>query len=228
MVPTLLYLLFKKLRKQDWTQIKNHLLSRLFTRSNQIIATLLVLLLLASVVLAAQKYVRNYKIMRKGSEIGWANLEQKTDSNTTTITMGTEVKVRFIFSFETVGREISQFRVGKLERSYFYRKTNGNIKADRNTKLVGNNYEVENKDRTKLNISPVTYNTLCMYFQEPVNIRNVYSDNYQRFLDIEKQSDGGYRIVSSDDTSNTFYYSRGICYRVKIDHSFYSAELLLK
>jgi len=228
MVTTLLYLLFRKLRKYDWTQIKRQFVARLFSRSNQIIATLLILLLLASVVLVAQKQVRSYTIMRKGSEVGWTTVERKTDSNLTTLTMGTEVKVRFIFSFESKAQEVSTFRDGRLQQSYYYRKTNGSIKANRNMRLVGNNYEVDDKDKTRLNISPVTYNTLCMYFQEPVNIRKVYSDNHQRLLDIEKQPDGGYRIVSPDNTSNTFYYSSGICYWIKINHSSYSVELRLK
>ncbi len=228
MVPTLLYLLFKKLRKQDWAQIKKSIAPRLLFRSNHLVAILLVLLLLISVAVVAQKQVRNYKVVRKGSEIGWASIERKRDSDSTTLTMSMEVKVRFIFTFESAAKEISQFRGGKLQHSYYYRKTNGDIKADRHTRLTGDNYEVENKERTRLNISPVTYNTLCMYFQEPVNVPKAYSDNHQCFLDIKKLSDGGYRIVSPDDTSNTFYYTGGICYKVKINHSFYSAELLLK
>jgi hypothetical protein len=131
-------------------------------------------------------------------------------------------------SYQSTIKEVSRFREGKLQHSYYFKKTNGNVKADRNTRLVGNIYEIQDKNKTKLNITPVTYNTLCMYFQEPVTIRKVYSDNHQRFLDIEKEKDGGYRIVSPDNTTNTFYYSAGICYRVKIDHSFYSAELRIK
>ena len=129
MVPTLLYLLFKKLSKQNWRRIKRNFISRLFSRSNQVIGVLIVLLLLVSFVLTAQKQSRNYKVLRNGSEIGWLNVERQTDSNATTISMGTEVKVRFIFSFESAAKEVSQFRDGKLQHSYYYRKTNGNVKA---------------------------------------------------------------------------------------------------
>src|SRR6266536_5766058 len=114
MLPALLYLLFKKLRKQDWGKMKRNLSSRLFIRSNQIIVTLVVLLLLVSFVLTAQKQLRNYKVMRNGSEIGWVNLEKLTDSNNTTINMGSEVKTRFLFTFSSAAKEISEFRDGKL------------------------------------------------------------------------------------------------------------------
>jgi hypothetical protein len=228
MIPALLYLLFKKLKSHHWQIKKVNLYSWLFLRSSQMIFTFIVILLLLSIVLSAQKQTRNYKIMRKGSEVGWVHVERQTDSNTTTITMGTEVKIRFIFTYESAAREVSQFRDGKLQHSYYYRKTNGNVKADRHTYLVGNSYEVGESQKVKLNISPVAYNTLCMYFQEPVNVNKVYSDNHQCCLDIIKESDGGYSFTSSDGTTNTFYYRGGICYKVKLDHSFYSAVLLLK
>lgn len=229
MVPTLLYLLFKKLRKQNWGTIKRHLISRLFIRSNQIIATLVMLLLLISFVLAAQKQSRYYKIMRRGSEIGWLSLEKLTDSNTTTISMGSEVKTSLLFTFSSSSKEISQFRDGKLYYSYVFRKMNGNVKADRHTRFVGNSYEVEDKsDKVILPVSSVTYNTLSMYFQEPLTQKKVYSDNHQRFLDIEKKPDGAYVFNAPDGVCSSFYYTSGVCYKVKLDHAFYSATLILK
>jgi hypothetical protein len=228
MVPALLYLLYKKLRQQDWKKIKNDLHSRLMVRSNKIIFMLTVLLLFLSFVLSAQSLSRNYKIVRKDKEIGWANIQRTVDSNAVFYAFASEVKTSFLFTFSSYAREISEFRDGTLRHSYFYRKLNGSIKADRHTRLIGGNYEVDNKaEKTKLNIVPVSYNTLCMYFEEPVGRKQVYSDNYQCFLDIKKESDGGYTITY-DGTSNSFYYSKGICTRIEINSSFYSATLILK
>jgi hypothetical protein len=229
MIPALLYLLFKRLRKNGHSSnpIKNFF--RSLTGSHRLMFGLLILLLLISVVLSAQKLSRSYKVIRSGNEIGWLTVEKQTDSNATTITMATKVHFRFILAYESFARETSQFVNGTLQHSYYYRKTNGSIKADRHTYLVGNDYEVaENPARRKLNISPVTYNSLCMYFQEPVGLKQVYSDNHQKFLEIEKKPDGGYCVSQPDGITNTFYYSGGTCYKVKINHSFYSATLLLK
>lgn len=228
MVPTLLYLLFKKLRKQDWRRIKRNFFSHLFIRSNQIVLVFVILLLLLSFVLSAQPQMRNYKVMRKGNEIGWVSILKTIDSNAVFFTFASEIKTSFLFTFSSSAREISEFRDGTLRHSYFYRKMNGSIKTDRHTRLMGNNYEVQNKsERAKLDIVPVTFNTLCMYFQEPVGRTQVYSDNYQRFLDIKKGSDGAYTI-SYDGTSNSFYYSNGICNKVEINSTFYSATLIPK
>lgn len=224
MVPTLLYLLFKKLRKQDWRKIKTNLFSQLFIRSNQVYFMLLILLLLLSFVLSAQS--RHYKVVRKGSEIGWVSVEKKADSNATVISFASEIKTSLILTFSSAAREVSEFRDGTLSHSYFYRRMNGKIKADRHTHLIGSNYEVDDKEKTKLGIVPVTYNTLCMYFQEPIGRQQVYSDNYQCLLDIKKAGDG-YMIKSSDGTCNTFYYTNGVCYKVEINSTFYSATLLL-
>jgi hypothetical protein len=228
MVPTLIYLLFKKLRKQDWRKIKRNFFSRLFIRSNQIILSLVILLLLISFVLSAQPQMRNYKVMRKGHEIGWVSILRTIDSNAVFFNFASEIRTSFLFTFSSSAREMSEFRDGTLRHSYFYRKMNGNIKTDRHTRLIGSNYEVQNKsEKTKLDIVPVTFNTLCMYFQEPIGREQVYSDNFQRFLDINRASDGAYTI-SYDGTSNSFYYSNGICNKVEINSTFYSATLLLK
>ena len=224
MIPTLIYLLVKRLKKQNW-QFKN--IRFLSLQPYLLILTLLAAALLLSICLSAQPMVRHYKIMRKGSEVGWAKVEKQTDSNTTTITMTNDVKLRFIFSYESTAKEISWFRDGKLQHSYYYRKTNGSIKADRHMYLVNDGYEVGESRKEKLNIGPVAYNTLSMYFQEPIGMTSVYSDNHQCFLALRKESDGGYSFTSSDGTINIFYYRGGICYKVQIDHSLYSATMLL-
>src|SRR4030095_6502412 len=136
MVPTLLYLLFKKLRKQNWAQIKQNLFQRISSRLTGIVASTIFLLLLISIALAAKTQVRNFKITRKGSEIGWTTVQRSTDGNGTTFTLNSEVKVQLILTYQSVIKEISQFRNGKLEHSYYYRRTNGSTKADRHTKLV--------------------------------------------------------------------------------------------
>jgi hypothetical protein len=229
MVPVFLYLLFKKIRHHNWHKMKRDLFSRLFIRRTQIIITLIILFLLISFILSAQQQSRTYKVIRKGDEIGWVNLDKKIDSNKTTITMQSEVKVRFIFTFSSVAKEVSEFRDGKLNHSYFYRKRNGDVKADRHIRLSGNGYEVEDiSEKRSLNILPVTYNTLCMYFDEPINLKKVYSENYQCFLDIDRKSDGAYYVTGTDGNSTSFYYRNGICYKVKLDYNFYSATLVLK
>jgi hypothetical protein len=229
MVPALLYLLLKKLRHQNWGKMRRNFVSRLFIARNRIIIALVVILLLISFVLAAQEQNLSYKIIRKGDEIGWVNLVKKTDNNNTIITMQSEVEVTFIFTFSSVAKEVSEFRNGKLNHSYFFRKRNGDVKADRHTHLTSNGYEVESKsEKKKLNILPVTFNTLCMYFEEPVNLKKVYSDNYQCLLDIDKKPDGAYQVTGTDGNITSFYYRDGRCYKVKLDYNFYSATLILK
>jgi hypothetical protein len=66
-----------------------------------------------------------------------------------------------------------------------------------------------------------------MYFEEPVGIKEVYSDNCQCLLNITKEADGGYSITS-DGATNKFFYVYGICCRVEIDSRFYSATLHLR
>jgi len=105
---------------------------------------------------------------------------------------------------------------------------NGNVKADKHTRYTGYGYEVQQADSKKeLDINSVTYNMNCLYFQEPVGISQVYSDNFQQFVAIEKKPEGYYQIKFPDGNSNSYYYKDGICAVIHVDHTWYSADIVL-
>jgi hypothetical protein len=105
---------------------------------------------------------------------------------------------------------------------------NGNVKADKHTIFTGRQYEVEEASGKKeLNINSVTYNMDCLYFQEPVDIKQVYSDNFQQFVDIEKKPEGYYKIKLPDGNSNNYYYKDGVCAAIHVNHTWYSADIVL-
>ena len=118
---------------------------------------------------------------------------------------------------------------GKLVYSSQFRKTNGSTKLDKQTRLVAEKYEVlKNGETENLPISFISTNLLSLYFQEPVGINLVYCDNHESFAKIIKTDDGGYKVKFPDGNSNCFYYSGGVCSKIKISHTFYSAEIILK
>ena len=106
---------------------------------------------------------------------------------------------------------------------------NGTEKANKKTRLEGTNYIVS-KDNASESIDeyPIQYNMLCLYTQEPVNISKVYSDNFQQFIDIEKLAPQQYKIKFPDGTYNEYFFTYGICSKIKIHHSLYSASIELK
>ena len=228
MIPALLYMLLKKLKVKNWTNLK----SKLISHPNVIVLVTLILLLFITATTFGQTKsnfkMLKYTVFRNGSEVGWMNLSKSDADNRSTISLVSEVSVRMLFKFTAKAKEQAEFVNGKLIHSYIYRKMNGNVKADKHTRFTGSQYEVEEASGKKeLDINSVTYNMDCLYFKEPVGISLVYSDNFQQFVSIEKKPEGFYKIKFPDGNSNNYYYKDGVCAAIHVDHTWYSADIIL-
>ncbi|MBX2934412.1 MAG: hypothetical protein KF825_09210 [Ferruginibacter sp.] len=187
----------------------------------------IMLLLLLPVLIKSQNSKFNYTIVQSGDNIGWLRLEKNKVANSTFLLLVSEIKTRFIFLVAVASKETSVFENTVLIHSTQYRKTNGTVKVNKHTNRIGDKYEVvENGEKQVLSIPVITTNLLSLYFTEPIGINTVYCDNYGCFSKISKTADGGFKVVFPDNNSNTFYYKNGICIKVKISHTFYSAEII--
>lgn len=229
MLPFLIYIFLKKYSGQSWTETGLQISKFLSSRFHIIFASLIILLLLIPLLSKSQNLQLNYKIIQGRDDIGWLRLEKNIFGNTLNLLLVSEIKTRFIFQINVSAKETSTFENGKLVYSSQFRKTNGDTKLDKQIRLVADIYEVEeNGEKKKLSIHLISTNLLYLYFQEPVNIYWVYCDNHKTFSKITKTNDGGYKIKFPDGNSNIFYYSKGVCTKILINHTFYSAEIILK
>lgn len=224
MVLLLYYLLTKKLGSRP---VANHLFP-VGKVPIRLLTSLVICLLLCAILMSAKCQQLNYKVVRNGSTAGWMKLDKKCSGNTCTLSLNSAVKLRVIVSLFATVFESASFTNNQLVFSSQYHKMNGKVEVDKQTRFTGNGYEVsEDNKKKKLVIPPVFYNLLCLYFQEPLLRNKVYCDKQQCFADIEKTKDGGYKVNFPNGNNNCFYYTGGICTRVKISHTFYSAEVIL-
>ena len=177
---------------------------------------------------AAQSQILNYKVVQNNSVIGWLKLERKDSLNSSLITSSSEIKKRFLLLFTIIENQEVLFQNGMMMRSYVYRKVNSDIKVNKRTTYTGNHYEVKKgKFLTLINLSSITYNQLSLYFFEPVNVREVYSDNYERYLKIEKTGNEFYTMELPEGNKNYYYYKNGVCSKVKVEQSLFTIEFIL-
>ncbi len=229
MIAFLIYIFLKKYRTGSWTETVLPIRKFLNARFRIIFVGLIILLLLIPVLSKTQNLRLNYKIIKGGDDIGWLRIEKNITGNRSSLLLVSEIKTRMIFLITVSAKESSAFENGKLVYSSQFRKTNGSTKLDKQTRLVAEKYEVlKNGETENLPISFISTNLLSLYFQEPVGINLVYCDNHESFAKIIKTDDGGYKVKFPDGNSNCFYYSGGVCSKIKISHTFYSAEIILK
>ena len=171
----------------------------------------------------------HYIIKRKGSEVGSLFFTQQSAGNKTVMKLSSEVRTRLVFLFTAKGEEEAVYENGILTSSWIFRKMNGSEKANKRTRLSGNNYIITKGSKSEtLNNYPIRFNMLSLYSLEPSSIGKVYSDNFQAFLDIQTLAPHHYQIKFPDGNYNEYFYRNGVCTRVVIHHSLYNATIELK
>lgn len=228
MIPFLIFMYIKKHGKKTWAKA-GLLVRTLFTASFSLVYIGILLLLLSLIPKLSKSQTRqmHYTILQGDDKVGWLSLESDINGNRSTMNLISEVKTRILFLINVSTKESSTYENGKLIHSTLFRKNNGSVKLNKQTKFAGGKYEVvENGAKETLSHSFIGLNLLSLYFKEPVGIDMVYCDNHECFIKIIKMNDGGYKIKFPDGNSNCYYYSGGICTKIKIQHSFYSAIII--
>lgn len=191
-----------------------------------------VLLLLMAVLfgpaIGAQERVFTYSITRNGNPVGTLQVQEVQKAGRVQYRMQTRVKSRLVFSFSAFSREEAVYEHGCLVYSSLFREVNGREKVNKRTQVAGKNYLVEQNGKKEwLGHYPIQYNMMSLYTREPLQLSPVFSDNFQRFLPIEKVGVHQYRIRFPDGNWSEYFYRDGICVRIRVKHTLYSAEITL-
>ena len=75
---------------------------------------------------------------------------------------------------------------------------------------------------------PVEHTVLSLYYKEPLNVREGFSDNFQQYLPVSKTGTGKYRVDLPNGNSNYYIYQQGRLLRVEVEQPFYALQFILK
>src|SRR6185312_5246360 len=169
-----------------------------------------------------------YDVLHNGSRIGQILLIETIKNNQKFYTLKSEVKTRYIFSYQSYSVENAAFENGIMMHSFFYQKQNG--KETINEVWANGNYLklISDGNIDSEYSTPVRFNTLQLYTNSPGKSVKVYSTHYQKFLNFVKVSESRYRLELPDNKFNNFNYKNGICSSVDIERSFFTIHFILK
>jgi len=197
-------------------------------RSIKISFLLIHFALFLSIVSFTQRSVLTYNVVQNNDVIGWLKLDKRDSANSSFIKFSSEIKKKVVFLFTIIEKQEVFFQNGIMTYSYVYRKINDNIKVNKFTTYVSGHYLVKkDKSSTPLMLNNIAYNQLSLYFYEPATIQQVYSDNYEQYLKIEKSGNQYYTLKLPGGNKNTYYYSNGVCTKVKVEQSLFTVEFIL-
>jgi len=169
-----------------------------------------------------------YSVKRGDNVIGTFTVAETNAQDSKTIKLESHIKTSFVISISVDAKEESVFQNGVLSQSTVIRKVNGDEKINKKHRFYGGGYVIETgKKRDTLCCIKILYNLMTLYSTEPLNIANVYSDNYQKLLAIKKVEPHVYRIDVPDGSYNKYFYNDGRCTKVEIHQSLYTITMAL-
>jgi len=184
-------------------------------------ALLLLFISLLTTHLKSQTVEITFEVFYKSKSIGNLYATEKKTKKTVIKDLRTTTQLDIIAISIHVESEVKILKKDeKLIQSVSYRNANkGTEEISSNIKKVGHkDYDVNrNGEDSKIENIEIGYCTVDLYFDEPVDIKAVFSTMYAEFLEIEEVSPHRYKL-SSPKSKDTFYtYKNGQLVVVEID-----------
>lgn len=177
----------------------------------------------------AQERKLFYDVMRNGKVIGNISFVELVQGQKKFLTMNSDVKTRYIFSFSDNTSESAAYDEGVMIYSSFYSKQTGSGVSDKSTIASGKFYKLTDGKETKfINLIPIRYNMLLLYTNVPDTVTKVYSANFQKMLHIEKVAENKFRLTMPDGKYNYYTYKNGLCTKVEIVRSLFTLQFVLR
>ena len=189
---------------------------------------ILMILLCANFHSPAQEKSFHYDVIKNGKVIGFVNVSQKTNGNTTMLELKSRVKATWLaFEYNSDITENVVFKDGIMIYSFYYKKENGKetrVETEKN----GDYVNVVDNGQTSLNYqTPVRYNTVQLYFDSPGMITSAYSNHFRQFLELKKVTTNRYRLTMPNNNYNYFNYQNGKCIQVDVERILFTLHFVL-
>ncbi|MES2731312.1 MAG: DUF6134 family protein [Bacteroidota bacterium] len=162
-----------------------------------------------------------YDVFLNDKLIGGLDIKRNTKDGLTYYLMRSDVNFRFLFKMTLNYTFETTYQNEMLIAGTTQNVMNDNVKSSSKVTWNGNHYllQVDN-DRSVLKNKRINYSMVSLYFQEPRQIAQVFSERYARFLPIKPLSDHRYELVMPDGKKNYYSYVNGICQSVEVNHTF--------
>lgn len=181
------------------------------------IAFLAVALVLFQAPVSGQSII--YDILLAGRAVGELNITPVRTSDG-----GEHLRVRgaidtFLYDVVYVGE--NRFEKGVLKTALSSQEVNGKLKEKTNTVHTNDIYHVTFADAKSVSKEtgkvphPINHTVTSLYYREPINLKQIYSDRYGKMCPLQKVSAGAYEVMMPDGKKTRYTYADGKCREVQ-------------
>ncbi|RPD40641.1 DUF6134 family protein [Chitinophaga barathri] len=156
-----------------------------------------------------------YEIRYGNNAIGQLNVKQETSGNNRKISIQSRVQSKF---FQRMELDIlAEYHHDILSRS---RVTRLSTEQETLTEKTEKGYTVLRKgDKKSVITDPqITFCVSDLYFNEPRDVKRVYSETLGRFLEVKLLPDKRYALLMPEGKKNIYRYDKGRLTEVEINH----------
>lgn len=175
----------------------------------------------------AEKLRKVYNIKRNGALIGKLYFNQDSEGENISLKITSEINTRLIFRINVKTEDLAHFKGEKLISSAVSRMVNGNEREIRKTSLTNDGYQLQSGTKLASFKHQISSNMMLLYIKEPVDLKPLYSDHYQSFVDVKKIAVHKYRVNLPDGNYNEYYFDNSVCKLITINHSLYTITMEL-
>ncbi len=168
-----------------------------------------------------------YKVMKDDKEIGFINAVRTTQGDQVWYDIETKMTIRVLVSQQVHYTSKATFKADILQNSHSRSFLNDKLHNTCVTLLKDNHYLVKSdKDEYTIRRS-ITYSGVMLYFTEPVNILQVYSEMSGQDNSIRKTGTDHYILTNSKSRKqNQYWYKAGLLEKAMINHTLADLEIL--
>lgn len=174
----------------------------------------------------AEGQSHTYEIRYANSTIGLLDVKQETNGPTRKIHIKSRVQMKLFSRMDT---DISaEYHNNILIKAKATRVSKGADSKETSTEKTEKGYNVVRKGEPgTINREQITYSVSELYFTEPKELKEVYSETHGVFLPIKQIADKRYEVVMPDDKRIYYRYEKGKLMEVEVNHQFGKAYFRL-
>ncbi|WP_242085612.1 DUF6134 family protein [Aestuariivivens sediminis] len=169
----------------------------------------------------------SFKVVRNSKVIGKINISCRTQNDSTTYVLESQIKAKYILAFHIKGKETTIFKNDILIYSSVFRKINNKVKSNHSIIYKNNRYFLDKSGQQEaLQFNEIHRNLVTLYVTEPKNTHSIYVDNETRMIRVKAIGEGKYKVSFSNSNYNIFHYENGRCVKVEANSSLFNVTLI--
>jgi len=152
-----------------------------------------------------------YKVIYKDKEVGTLDAIKRTNDSITFYQNKTEIDTRIITKIKLEYDYEITFKNGLLNKAIVQIEINGKSRKNSKTILEKNKYRYyEDEDLSLLISENINYTAAMLMLEEPIGIKNVYSEENGTFHSLKKVKKHIYEKKGEKNRINTYIYENAV------------------